>query len=125
VTQTFEELLEQHTGLLKLETQRFLDRFRREDQRLEWDDAFQVALLTLWRCMAKFDPARGVKFSTYLGSALYKNLTNHARATLPKIRCGPNGNSWRTVSVTSWDALSPRAQALAMQGYQVPEELVS
>lgn len=114
----------QHRGLLVTETQRFLDRFGR-NERLEWDDAFQTAEVTLWRCMSKFDPARGVKFSSYLGAALRKSLTNHARQTLPKIRCGPNGNSWRSVWVTSWDALSPRAQGLALQGYQVPEELVS
>jgi DNA-directed RNA polymerase specialized sigma24 family protein len=121
MTSTFEELLAQHCGLLKLEVQRFLDRFGR-NERLEWNDAYQIAQLTLWKCMAKFDPERHTKFSTYLGSALRRNLSSHARSTLPKVRCGPNSNGWRTIPVVSWDALAPAVQERVLQGYIIPDE---
>jgi DNA-directed RNA polymerase specialized sigma24 family protein len=123
VTQTFEQLLQEHTGLLKLKTQQFLDRFG-NDARLEFEDAYQIALLTLWKCSLGWDEHRpgSRKFSTYLGAALHRNLAKHARSTLPKVRCGKNSNSWRTVSVQSWDAMSARAQEAALLGYTVSAE---
>lgn len=38
------------------------------------DDLIQIGLMTLWKCCIKYDPERGVQFSTYAYNAIYKSM---------------------------------------------------
>jgi RNA polymerase sigma-B factor len=68
-----DELIEAHLGL----AQRVARRFAHRGESLE--DLVQVARLALLKSVDRFDPNRGVKFSTYATSSMTGELKRHFR----------------------------------------------
>lgn len=67
------ELVEQHLGL----AHHFAARYRRSG--VEADDLHQVAFLGLVKAVDRFDPTRGVAFSTFAGRTIDGELKRHFR----------------------------------------------
>lgn len=67
-------------------TRRVAHRFHRHDRRLDFDDLYQVGLITLFRCLEKYDPerkinpdtGRGYSFRAYVGFALHSEMKRYA-----------------------------------------------
>lgn len=67
------ELVEAHLGLARQVARRFSNRGE------TLDDLFQVATMALLKALDRFDPDRGVKFSTYATSSMTGELKRHFR----------------------------------------------
>jgi RNA polymerase sigma-B factor len=68
-----DELVESHLGLAHRAARRFAHRGE------ALDDLIQVATLALLKAIDRFDPYRGVKFSTYATSSMNGELKRHFR----------------------------------------------
>jgi RNA polymerase sigma-B factor len=67
------ELVEAHVGLARQVARRFANRGE------ALDDLIQVAMMALLKALDRFDPDRGVKFSTYATSSMTGELKRHFR----------------------------------------------
>lgn len=47
---------------------------KRIDNQSMKDDLIQIGMLSLWKCCLKYDPSRGVQFSTYAYNAIQKSM---------------------------------------------------
>jgi RNA polymerase sigma-B factor len=68
-----DELVEAHLGLARQVARRFTNRGE------ALDDLVQVATMALIKALDRFDPSRGVKFSTYATSSMTGELKRHFR----------------------------------------------
>ena len=68
-----DELVESHLGLARQVARRFSNRGE------ALDDLVQVATMALIKALDRFDPDRGVKFSTYATSSMTGELKRHFR----------------------------------------------
>jgi RNA polymerase sigma-B factor len=67
------ELVEAHLGLARQVARRFSNRGE------ALDDLIQVAMMALLKALDRYDPDRGVKFSTYATSSMTGELKRHFR----------------------------------------------
>lgn len=76
------------------------------------EDLIQIGMLTLWKCCHKFRPDRGIKFSTYAYTAIYRNMLCYFVRESDKIRhlvslCSPiDSQSKSDVPLTYEEAIS-------------------
>lgn len=84
-----------HLGLAHYWARKFA---RRPD---DYDDVVQMAVLGLLRACAKFDPSRGVQFSTYASVAIRQSIVRELKATQPLIRVPEKWTIDRRIPVRS------------------------
>lgn len=53
----------------------YRDRIEKCPNAIEMEsDLLQIGMLALWKCCNKFDPSKGVRFSTYAYNSIYRNM---------------------------------------------------
>lgn len=73
------ELFETHEWVVKTAVKGF----KFADSILDYEDAYQIASMELWRCAKNFDADKGIKFGTYATTCVTGTLQNRDREFTP------------------------------------------
>lgn len=94
---------------------------------LDPDDAAQEAYLVLARCCeeGRFDPSRGARFSTYLGTAIYNRLVGLSRRARTHGPLSPDIEARReTLLVDHADSVGVALSLLSERDREILESLL-
>jgi RNA polymerase sigma factor (sigma-70 family) len=101
------ELFEHNMGLARFMASKWI----RRNLASRKEEIHQVALIGLWEAALAYDPARGVKFSTFAGVCIYSDILNffrnERRHRVPTVSLDePLAMGRRETSVTLLDTLA-------------------
>ena len=117
-------LLREHTGLIHTILRRVAH------AGVPYEELVQAGRLALWRAVRGFDPARGVRFSTYGGRAIERALWHAVRQARQPERVLPAleppepepGPAVRAALLAAVQRLPPRLQGVLLAVYGLDEQ---